>query len=193
MAFSALLDTCVLVPSRARDVLLEIASSGAFGPLWSSAILHELDYTIRKLNEEKGIDQQETGSYLTRLHQQMENSFPDAMVSDWERIESTIKLPDLNDRHVVAAALIGRADVIVTDNTKDFPADELPRPLSVQTLDEFLLDALDLHQPKVCAGVIRVAERTGKNGPRMSPVDIADYFRRTSAPGFGAAVAILLG
>jgi hypothetical protein len=42
---TALLDTCVLVPSRARDVLLEIASTGAYRPLWSTEILAELDRT----------------------------------------------------------------------------------------------------------------------------------------------------
>jgi hypothetical protein len=162
MAFSAFLDTCVLVPGRARDV---------FGPLWSWEIFRELDCTLRRL----------------------ENSFPDAMVTGWEQIESAIDLPDPNDRHVVAAAWIGRADVIVTDNTRDFPVDRLPRPLFTQTLDEFLLDSLDLHSATVCSAVSKVAERTGRNGPSQSPLDIADHLRRTSAPEFGAALALLLG
>ena len=47
--FSVLLDTSVLVPSRGRDVLLEIAGAGAYRPLWSKEILAELDRTLRLL------------------------------------------------------------------------------------------------------------------------------------------------
>jgi hypothetical protein len=71
--------------------------------------------------------------------------------------------------------------------------ERLPRPLSTQTLDEFLFDLLDLHYTTVCVAVVKVAERTGRNGPRQSPSDIADHLRRTSAPKFGAALALLLG
>lgn len=78
--FSALLDTCVLVPSRARDVLLEVASRGAFRPLWSSEILAELDRTLRRLLGNRGCSPEDADAYLARLFRQMETAFPDALV-----------------------------------------------------------------------------------------------------------------
>jgi hypothetical protein len=102
--FSALLDTCVLVPSRARDVLLEVASTGAYRPLWSSQILAELDRTLRLLLGKRGVSPEEIDAYLTRLFRQMETAFPDALVTDWESLAETVQLPDPDDRHVVAAA-----------------------------------------------------------------------------------------
>jgi hypothetical protein len=61
---TALLDTCVLVPSRARDVLLEIASADVYRPLWSTEILAELD---RTLLAKRGASTEEIDAYLTRL------------------------------------------------------------------------------------------------------------------------------
>jgi hypothetical protein len=78
--FSALLDTCVLAPSRARDVLLEVASAGAYRPLWSSGILAELDRMLRALMGKRGTAPEGIDAYLTRLFRQMETTFPDALV-----------------------------------------------------------------------------------------------------------------
>jgi hypothetical protein len=75
--FSAPLDTCVLVPSRARDVLLEVASTGTYRPLWSSEILAELDRTLRLLLGKRGVSPEEADAYLARLSRQMKTTFPE--------------------------------------------------------------------------------------------------------------------
>ncbi len=191
--FSALLDTCVLVPGRARDVLLEIASTGAYRPLWSSEILAELDRTLRMLLGQRGVSREETDAYLTRLFRQMETAFPDALVTDWESLAETVRLPDPDDRHVVAAAWAGRADVIVTDNLADFPPAALPAPLTRQSLDDFLLDTLDLHPGPVIIAVRAVAERTGRSGPPMTARAVAAYLHAHSAPAFGERLLAELG
>jgi len=191
--FSALLDTCVLVPSRARDVLLEVASTGAYRPLWSSQILAELDRTLRLLLGKRGVSQEEIDAYLTRLFRQMETAFPDALVTDWESLAETVQLPDPDDRHVVAAARAGRADVIVTDNLADSPPAALPAPLARQSLDDFLLDTLDLHPGQVISAVRAVAGRTGRSGPPMTVRDIAVYLQAHSTPAFGERLLAELG
>jgi predicted nucleic acid-binding protein len=183
--FSALLDTCVLVPSRARDVLLEAASAGAYRPLWSSEILAELDRTLRLLQSKRGMSPEETDAYLTRLLRQMETAFPDALVTGWEPLVTTVQLPDPDDRHVVAAAWAGRADVIVTDNLADFPPDALPEPLFRQSLDDFLLDTLDLYPAQVASAVKAIARRTGRSGPIMTAWDIAAYLQAHGTLAFG--------
>lgn len=183
--FSALLDTCVLVPSRARDVLLEIASTSVYRPLWSTEILAELDRTLRLLLAKRGASPEETDAYLTRLFRQMETAFPDALVTGWEPLVATVQLPDPDDRHVVAAAWAGRADVIVTDNLADFPPGALPAPLFRQSLDDFLLDSLDLHPTQVVTAVRAVARRTGRSGPAMTASNVAAYLQTHGTPAFG--------
>jgi hypothetical protein len=136
--------------------------------LWSSGILAELDRTLRVLQARRGIAPEETDAYLVRLFRQMETSFPDALVTDWESLLDVVQLPDPADRHVVAAARAGRAHVIVTDNVADFPPGALPTPLIRQSLDEFLLDSLGLYPGQVISAVRAVARRTGRSGPAMT-------------------------
>jgi PIN domain len=115
----------------------------------------------------------------------MKTAFPDALVNGWEPVVATVQLPDPDDRHVVAAAWAGRADVIVTDNLADFPPDALPTPLFRQSLDDFLLDSLDLYPIQVVAAVRGVAGRTGKSGPVMTAHEVAAYLQAHGTPLFG--------
>ena len=58
----------------------------------------------------------------------MDRHFPDALVVGFEPLIDGLTLPDADDRHVLAAAIRGQADVIITQNLKDFPREE-PGPL----------------------------------------------------------------
>ena len=54
----------------------------------------------------------------------MSSAFNDAVVANWESMKGTFGLSDVDDEHVVAAALVGGADVIATSNVKDFPPEQ---------------------------------------------------------------------
>lgn len=93
----------------------------------SNQIGHCFFSTLRLLRGKRGAPPEETDAYLTRLFRQMETAFPDALVTGWEPLAATLQLPDPDDRHVVAAAWAGRANVIVTDNLADFRSTPRPR------------------------------------------------------------------
>ena len=139
-----------------------------------------IEETVAKCRAEIEVVMRQAGEQaapcpLPRLFRQMATAFPDALVTGWEPLAETVQLPDPDDRHVVAAARAGRADVIVTDNLADFPPAALPAPLVRQSMDDFLLDTLDLRPGPVIAAVRAVAGRTGRSGPAMTARDIAAY------------------
>lgn len=115
----------------------------------------------------------------------MRITFPDALVTEWEELVPTIRLPDPNDRHVVAAARAGQANVIVTDNLADFPPASLPASITRQSLDDFLLDVFDLRPGQVITAVRAIAGRSGRSGPAMTASDIAAYLSTHGTPLFG--------
>jgi len=168
---------------------LEIAERRVYRPLWSPAILGELDRAIHRIQQRKGVDPQFTRTYVSRLVSQMGAAFPDALVTGWEPLVGTVELPDSNDRHVVVAAIAGRADVIVTENQADFPSEKLPRPLFTQTTDTFLLDSFDLYLKPVLDAIRRVADRTGRLGPPRAARYIVQWLGKQDCPQFAAAVS----
>ncbi len=117
--FTALLDANVLYSMPLRDFLLRLATVDLYTPKWTDRIQEEW---IRNLLLKREDLQRER---LERTRDAMNKAFPDANVEGYESLVDGLTLPDQDDRHVLAAAIRGRADVIVTFNLKHFPADAL--------------------------------------------------------------------
>ncbi|MCR9156013.1 MAG: PIN domain-containing protein [Rhodobacteraceae bacterium] len=127
------LDTCVLYPTVMREVLLGVAAQGLFEPLWSERILGEWSRAAAKLGP-AGQVQADTEIAMVSAR------WPKAKVVPPAGLLDRLWLPDANDVHVLAAAIAGHADVIITMNTKDFPRNILAEEgLSRSDPDDFLV------------------------------------------------------
>lgn len=151
----AVIDTCALFPYSLRDTLLRAAEAELYCLRWSEDILEELR---RNLQEERDLTE--------HLITHMRAAFPEAMVTGYEQlVGSMTNHPD--DRHVLAAAVCAGAQVIVTHNLKDFPAEALaPYQIEAQTPDEFLEYLYDLALETLAQIVIQQnADMTRKPEP----------------------------
>lgn len=177
--FSALLDACTLVPVSLADTFLSLAEAGLYRPLWSDRILEETQIAVKRIHPELSPETVE------RRIAVMRDFFDDANITDWEVLESVVSLPDPDDAHVLAAAIQGRADVIVTFNVKDFLCDELQRfGIDVQTPDEFLLNQLDLDPDEVLDCLARQAEAL--QNPPVELKELLDGLEQLNVQGFTA-------
>jgi len=98
--FTAILDTSVLWPSLQRDFLLSLAVQGMYRPIWSAAILRELQYTEAQKLIKRGEREAVAVRRARRLIDQMRSHFDDAEVAGWEPLDGAYGLPDPDDEHV---------------------------------------------------------------------------------------------
>lgn len=128
-----LLDTCVIYPTVMRQMILGVAAGGAFTPLWSRRILEEWTRAALKLGSDGAAQAQAESAVVSA-------AWPDACVEWSAALENRLWLPDPADIHVLAAAISGSADIILTLNAKDFPRHILAEEgLSRADPDTFLL------------------------------------------------------
>ncbi|HQX50634.1 MAG TPA: PIN domain-containing protein [Planctomycetaceae bacterium] len=147
--FTAVYDACVLYPAPLRDLLMHLAMTGLFRAKWSEQIHEEW---IRSLLEQRP---DLTRENLQRTRDNM-NSHVDGLVTDYESLIPGLSLPDPDDRHVLAAAIRARADVIVTFNLADFPKSTLSQfEIEAQHPDEFIRHLIDLNPDAVCEAARR--------------------------------------
>jgi predicted nucleic acid-binding protein len=142
MSFVVLFDTSVLAPARLNDLMLSLAFDRTYVPKWSSEIVIELErYLVRRGLKEAAIEK--------RLLN-MANAFPTASVENFQSLAKTLRCPDPNDNHVLAAAIVGGAGALVTFNSKDFPQN-LFENYGIDLLhpDDFLRNQYTLHPETV--------------------------------------------
>jgi predicted nucleic acid-binding protein len=172
--FPVILDSCVLYPMYLRDTLLCAAEAGLYRPHWSQEIL---DGALRNLVAK----QQITAQQASRLEQQIKSAFPDAMLEVPERLLPCMD-NDPGDRHVLASALIAKAQVIVTDNLKHFPPKSLSQfRVEAQSADQFLTSLYDLS----AESMVEVLQNqvSWLRNPPMSVADLLNLLEK-SAPNF---------
>lgn len=173
--FVALLDTSVLWPSLQRDFLLSLAAEGVYRPVWSAEILAELEYEeARKLVTRHGLDHSDATQSAARLVATMRSAFDDAEVTGWEPLVGTCALPDPDDEHVLAAAVVAGAGALVTSNVKDFPQDKLLAPVDVLRPAEFAANTVALSPAAANRAVGELAARSGRHGRNFTVEEVLD-------------------
>jgi hypothetical protein len=180
-SFTAFLDAKVLYSAMVRDLLMNLTNTDLFRPKWSRAVQDEWIGNLLKNRSDL------TPEQLERTRELMDRHASDALVTGYEDLIEGLQLPDPDDRHVLAAAIRGRADVIVTENIKDFPPEILaPFGIEAQHPDEFILHLLDLAPGIVC----RAADhhrQTLKKPPRT----IEEYLDSLEGKGLTQTASVL--
>ena len=136
--FTAFFDANIFYSVMRTSPVIYLARTKLFRAPWRERVHDEwTDAVARK----RGIDP----GKLAVLRYDINAAIPDCIVSGFEDIEQGLDLPDPDDRHVLAAAITGGADLVVTCNLKHFPADKLA-PFGMEALhpDQFLANQLDL-------------------------------------------------
>ncbi|HSH81995.1 MAG TPA: PIN domain-containing protein [Herpetosiphonaceae bacterium] len=125
------LDTSVLFPAVVRDTLLRSADAGMYRPYWSDEILEELRRNLVSTGRT-------TEEQAQRLVDMLRRAFPEASITGYEEVVNRMTNHP-KDRHVLAAAVVAQAQIIVTDNLRDFPETALaPFTIEAQSADTFL-------------------------------------------------------
>lgn len=172
--YTAILDANTLYPTLVRDLLLSLATAGLYHARWTAAINDEWTQNLAK-------DRPDIASALPGVVALMNNAIPDCIVENYEPLIGCIALPDPNDQHVVAAAVAGHADAIVTFNIKDFPIHVLaPHGIEVQHPDDFVMNQLQL-QELVAINAIKTMRARWKN-PERSAADLIAALEKRGLP-----------
>jgi hypothetical protein len=165
----AILDACVLYRGYLRSFLIWLALEDLFQAKWTETI-HE-EWISNLCDNRPDIN---LGS-LHRTRDLMNSAINDCLVKSYESLIDDLNLPDLNDRHVLAAAIKSKASTIVTFNLRDFPDDILSSyGIQAQHPDDFILRLISIDSYSVCEAVKKQLD-TLRNPP-LSLEELINFY-----------------
>lgn len=175
-----LIDACVLYPTVMREVVLGVAAEGLFQPLWSPRILEEWARAAARLGP--GQETLARGEIAA-----LEARWPKASVTPRDGDLARLWLPDENDVHVLAAAIAGSADILLTLNTSDFPRHTLTEEGIARDVPDLFLRRLYGTNPDA---VRKVAEAVRAEAERLSgePWPMRKLMKKARLPRLGKAL-----
>lgn len=188
MPFAAIYDACVLYPFEIRDVLMVAARTRYFAVYWTDEILEECARNLIA-------DRRSTRPGMERMFADMKALYQRATIpsTDYEHLIEAMTCHE-RDRHVLAAAVAKKVDVIVTYNHKHFPPKSLaPHGLETQDPDDFVRDVLDLGPELFLSEFITRSrqrnEWAAQHGkPEVTPERTAQYLAEGSMPKAGSFI-----
>lgn len=178
--YTALFDACVLYPIAMCDALMSLSTTGLFAAKWTRRI--EVEW-MRALESSRP----ELKGKLSVRRDSMREAVPDWEVPQlaWKSLVPTVEafgLPDPGDSHVIAAAVAGHADCIVTTNLKHFPHDVLDLyGIEAVDPDRFIMNQWDLDALAVLAAFKAMRARWKK--PEATAEDFASILETRGLPG----------
>ncbi|MBY0440948.1 MAG: PIN domain-containing protein [Mycobacteriaceae bacterium] len=176
-AFPVVLDACVLAPYPIADILLRLADEHTYRPLWSVDILAE---TRRTMVTKLGLSDAKADKRLAMMRE----NFIDAEITGYRDLIPAMRNND-KDRHVLAAAVREKAEVIVTFDLSGFPDTALIE-YGIRALhpDHFLLDQLDLYPTATKTALYGMV--SSWTNPPFTFDEILEAIDNGGAPSFAA-------
>ena len=177
MSFIVVYDANVLYSAAIRDQYINLARTDLVQAKWTDEILDECFRSIVSNRP----DLNEVRPYRTRT--MMTQEVPDMMVSGYEELVDGLHLPDVDDRHVLAAAIRSSAAAIVTFNLKAFP-DSVLETYDIEAIhpDEFMVLQFELDPKRV--EELLISQAAGLRNPPKSVQELKETLSNAGLPKF---------
>lgn len=178
-----LTDTDVLWSRTVRDYLVYAHGRRLIDVRWSAKILDDLTRTLTRKYGNHDAHQ--------RLRGLLERHFPDASIDVTPAdvaVFDELGLPDPDDAHVLAAAYAAQADILCTNNTKDFPVEAVRRSGAELMIPDEVLCLLACEFPREMR---QVHQTVVERNPRLTEDQTLAKLVDADCPGAARTMAEL--